>query len=267
LTAEERARFLKTLDTDDEALELLAETLQNTRGLEEPVYLDVPLRSSSATDELGSRALGITFGRWLAAAAAILLAFVMIFAWQRERTTLPVAVLLEPISGDARLRMTGVDSRLWSASRGAGDVAGFRLGVELVDLHLASSTNDSALRQSILSRMQALVESEGMGSDLHPSRRPEVFERRLESELDPAHLAYGKWAESARIAAANDSSDFFSSVQFRDFIHEIRRLNMTGYVRTQIDRAEVMLEQRIGPDELRELETLFTSIVNLNGGL
>jgi hypothetical protein len=282
LTPEERVRFLRTLDENDHALELLAETLQHANRPEEDASPDAYVRSAPPSDEPGWRAyrrqkedapFNALF-RWIPAAAAILLGFVLLLTLQRERVTLPVAELLRPITREAPLRVTEADTRFWSAVRGTEDVTGFRLGVELVDLHLARRINDSVLRRSILSRIEALVENAGKGPGLADDLAAVEqgsglgnFERRLENEFNPIHLAYGKWAESARIAAVNESADFFSSEPFRNFTREVRKLNMTGYVRGQIDRAETILGQEPSPESLRKLGPLFTSIVHLNGGL
>ncbi|HSF14075.1 MAG TPA: hypothetical protein VLK65_00820 [Vicinamibacteria bacterium] len=281
MTAAERGQFLTRLDTDDDALELLAETLQNIRDLPEPESPEEPLPCFSLPEPLrpgaenGRTVAADPLSRWLPAAAMLLLALVGVFALQRDSTTLPVDELFQPAAGDLRLRGKGVEARSWSDVRGAEGVAGFRLGVELVDLHVAAIVDDRALHRSVLSRIDSIVEDSGKGSSLSEvlasadERSSEVkeLEQHLESEFDPPLLAYGKWAESARIAAGSGSAKFFTSPRFREFILEVRQLNMSDYVREQIDRAEILLDQPIGPDEFRELEAVFTSIVNLSGGL
>lgn len=282
LTPEERLRFLRTLDENDDALELLAETLQHAQGLEE---VGSPDRSDRRAPESvppawranrrGEKDAPFTaLLRWLPAAAAIILGFVVLFTLQRERVTLPVVELLQPITRETPLRVPGADSRSWVAARGTEDVTGFRLGVELVDLYVARGNDDSSLRQSALSRMEALVENVGKGprlveelAALERGSGLENLERRLEIEFNPLQLAYGKWAESARIAAANESPDVFSSARFRDFAREVRKLTVTDYARDQLDRAEMILDRELEPEDFRELEALFTSIVNLGGGL
>lgn len=283
LTPDERAEFLTALDDDNEARARFADVLESVHALGEPVDSDFP---EAVTTAAGSAevSLGVTHSRlrhpyrWLAAAALFLLGVALTVTWvmQTRAPTFKVADFLAPmlIESTPAVGASLADRRV--IERGEQGVTAFRLGVELVDLRVSLMANDRQQRERVLRRIERLLESTGSSSsyatvltslDREPPSGFEIFENDLEEDFDSTLLAFGKWAESGRVAAVERNAEVFANEPFHGFVDVALQLNLDSYVRSRIERVAELIESPVEREDLEEIEELLSSVVNLNGGL
>lgn len=174
---------------------------------------------------------------------------------------------------------------VWPVTRGVTTVAGprlsFRLGVRLTDLQLAVQLGDTGVARRLA------VEVDGLIAEIPFSQMILLTHRRLEAALDEGAIAdtlsarvgdvesllekdavedasfeYGKWVESARLAALSGDAAFFASKASRDLLKRVRRGADSDATREEIAAIEALMED--GP-RLTEIEAAVTAIIEAGG--
>lgn len=194
---------------------------------------------------------------WFAAAAVLLLALAGAWLVLRGGPAGPVDPL-RATSGellallDDEVRETAADhvweerSDAFSFSAPSSDALAFSLGVHLVDAQAAlEAGDDEAARQSLDRLAEILMDDpdtdlSGAASDL--ARNPRLadlaaLERRLEGEVPARRLALGRFVETARLAAAAGSEEFFARPEVQEAFERIANSDLSEPARRELETA------------------------------
>lgn len=229
---------------------------------------------------------------WTAAAAAVLVvAIVAPVVWQEvgpgaadgEGEVLPATADLASALGSAGAGSSADASGLlpdgFAFAGGPGPQAvAVRAGVRLMDLAAAARGLELDGASAALEGLTTLLAETAVYGELEDeldaarealaegdARALERAVRRLETgaegALDPFYLAFGKWAEAGRLAAASGETELFRSPAFVGFLEELRERELSGPVSEGVDRVEELTAGEPGPEELRELERAFGQLI------
>lgn len=237
LEAQDRARIIQHLDECPDCYEVFVGA---ARFLEEDAASEQPLADKTAEKgkvvplPLGS---STAVRRWLPLAAAAVLALAVGLPVYRAFLAPPrigsTETLVRPLEGAAGLQ----DLWVLGASRGEEDLSGYQansflVGVYLVDrqvsLDLDAPEKAKEFSQRIANSLQGALRMEkeagrfydewkGAASSLMSSAEAENLLKVEGTGVDLDFLAFGKWAEAARLAAATRSSELFEDRDIRRF--------------------------------------------------
>jgi hypothetical protein len=255
LSGADRDRVTDHLDRCPDCFELVAETVRFQREDETEQRGGGTVVRSNRFGRLGGRKLAS-----IAAAAAALVALAIVIPRlapgpeELPGPRLASADLLEAFSeGTARAAVDAIP-RDTPALGFAGDPgrgpAAVRLGARLVDLRTAARAGSGLRAREMVYSIEDLIASaageerdraldpaldsflEEAGSALDgedfgrleaaTSRLEAGLEARLETGLDRDALAFGKWAEAGRLAAAAGDGSFFRSAAYREARNNLR---------------------------------------------
>lgn len=222
---------------------------------------------------------------WIAAAAVLMVA--LLGGWLLLRGGSGPTDPLQASSGellallDAQTRESAV-THLWNERSGGSafspsdeDLA-FAVGVRLVDIQAAIDAGDEAtVRDALEALALVLAESptvdlSGAVSDLPraPQRADlENLERRLAGELPAGPLARGRFVETARLAAATGSEEFFRRPEVQDAFEQIRRSELVEPVDGDRSRENMRqtLETIRTSSDLRDVEEALADWIRVKG--
>ncbi len=213
---------------------------------------------------------------WFAAAAVLLLALVGAWLVLRGGPAGPVDPL-GATSGEL-LALLGDETReraaehVWeersdafSFSAPSSNALAFSLGVHLVDARAAlEAGDDEAARRSLDRLAEVLLDGpdtdlSGAASDL--ARDPRLaglatLERRLEGEVPASRLALGRFVETARLAAAAGSQDFFTRPEVQVTFERIANSDLSEPARRELETARTS-------DDLRGVAEALAEVIRL----
>lgn len=223
---------------------------------------------------------------WIAVAAVLLVA--LLGAWLLLRGGSGPTDPLQASSGellallDAEAR-NSITPHLWR-ERASGsafsnsllDPLAFSVGVHLVDAQAALETGDDETTRKALEALALIlaespdVDLSGAVSDLGraPKRTDlEDLESRLAGELPAGPLARGRFVETARLAAAAGSEEFFQRPEVQDAFERIRRSELVEPV--DGDRSRDNMRQNLETirtsNDLRDVEEALADWIRVEG--
>ncbi|HSL81589.1 MAG TPA: zf-HC2 domain-containing protein [Thermoanaerobaculia bacterium] len=281
LPDEERRAMVAHLDVCPDCYEVFAGTVR-FQGEEEPRGQVLRPPRLAAKRWLG----------WAAAAAAVVAVAIVVPVLRMEpgQPLLSSEALVAAIEVPEGVEVAGA---VWSGWPGGelgfaegappGDEAvAFRTGVRLVDLRAAVKAREPGGASAVLDGLGGVLRAAGLAEELEePIReaREAADERRFEAlelaateieaaaevHLYPFHLAFGKWAEAGRLAAAVGDRGFFRSPEFVGFREAIgAREPAEDPALAEID---TLMQGDMGPPEaMVDLEKAFRRLIGRAGG-
>jgi len=229
---------------------------------------------------------------WTAAAAAVLVVAILApVVWQEvgpgaadgegevQLATAELASALEPGgAGIAAAAWEGWPEGLGFAGLGRQTVS-VRAGVRLMDLAAAARVGELGAADPALGNLADLLASAGAAGELEEDldaarkalrngdaealgRAAARLEAGVEAALDPFHLAFGKWAEAGRLAAASGQAEFFRSPAFTGFREALGEREPPQPVARVLGEIDALVRDERGPSvHLESLEEQFRRLV------
>lgn len=282
LAGEERRAMVAHLDACPDCYEVFAETVRFL-GEEEPRgHVLRPPRLAAKR-----------WPRWAAAAAAVVAVAiaVAILRMEPERELLLASgTLVAAIEVPEGVAVAGA---LWGgwprggkpfAGGGLGpEAASFRAGVLLVDLRASGRARDGSSAEAVAEALAGTLEEAGVAAELEDgledARRAAArgrfgslenaaaeIEAGAEELLEPFHLAFGKWAEAGRLAAAVGDRGFFRSPEYVEFRAELEARELPEPVADALLEIDALTREEPGPPEETEaLEGAFHRLIGSSG--
>lgn len=291
LPDEERRAMVAHLDACPDCYEVFAETVR-FQGEEEPrgQVLRPP------------RLAAKRWPRWAAAAAAmvavaIAVAVLRMEPWREGMATLPgegeLMLSSEAVVAALEVPEDGAFAAALWPSRPSGEIgfgggspsegASLWTGVRIVDLRAAIRAGDEEAARVATERLVRELEAGGMAAELEKpiedgQRAAErgrldalenaatELEAGAEELLDPFHLAFGKWAEAGRLAAAVGDREFFRSPEFAAFREEVVGRELPATVGEALAEIDALTRGDLEPPEaMEDLEGAFGKLIRRSG--
>jgi hypothetical protein len=281
LAGEERRAMVAHLDACPDCYEVFAETVR-FQGEEEPrgQVLRPP------------RLAAKRWQRWAAAAAAVVAVAIAVaialpvLRMEPERDLFLASGTL--VAGIEVPEGAGLAGTLWPARPGGGPSFGGEqphegdplwTGVRLVDLRAAVRAGDEEAARVAADRLVKELEAAGVAAELEEPiqdaweaaerGRLEALENAaaeleagVEEVLDPFQLAFGKWAEAGRLAAAVGDRGFFRSPEFKGFREELEARELSETAAVVLRQIDALTRGDLGPPEaMEELEEAFRQLI------
>lgn len=219
-----------------------------------------------------------------ALAAAAALAVVVLPWWLGTRTpVVPVGDLAVLVSDSSLGDVDGWYEHDWPRMRGQGPVLGtsdidsakraFRLGVHTVDLEAATRLDDEASAARQAQQLETLVDEDDFlrffspqyqdlknrvrgGADQHELLTTESrLEVLLTQDADPLfsfYYSFGKWTETARLAALTGHAEYFIGSDFRRGLRKLRDAELAEDVVAKVGKVEQLAGTPAALDELSQ---------------
>ena len=152
---------------------------------------------------------------------------------------------------------------------GAGSGLRFQLGVRLVDAQAALAGGSEEAQVEALEELAVLLnrmgdtDLSGAADDLLRAPTPEslgALERRLATEVPTVPMAFGRFAEASRLAAAAGAQDFFAREETLRALEEFLAADRLVLVRDELEGIRTMI-QGDGVRDLAELERLWGGVI------
>jgi hypothetical protein len=230
---------------------------------------------------------------WLAVATAAALAVVAgipAYRWLSTPPSMVIADLVAPLAPTPHIQHRFQDTRLMRGGRaetiGFSPLPSFLVGAFEVDLRLSIAAGDADRSSRILSRIGALLRDVDLmekQADAYQADSAKLTsaaalrqlaieaparEAALESEsstLLPRWVAFGKWTEAGRLAAASQATAFFNTRANRRFLAFLLRgrlFPLDPELQASLRQIESLWDRgRFAPADFAALETELTKVI------
>jgi hypothetical protein len=282
LAGEERRAMVAHLDACPDCYEVFAETVRFL-GEEEPRgHVLRPPRLAAKR-----------WPRWAAAAAAVVAVAIAVAVLRMEperELMLASSALVAAIEVPEGVGVAGAlwdgwpgGERSFAGSATRAESTSFRTGVRLVDLRAAAEAREADAARRALRGLTGTLESAGLVEDLEEplddARRAAErgrldalesaaaeLEAGAEELLDPFHLAFGKWAEAGRLAAAVADQGFFRSLEYAGFREEVEGRELPALTAEALQAIDELTRGDLGsPEAMEDLEGAFGQLIGRSG--
>lgn len=270
LPAPKRRRVTEHLASCEDCYEVFAET---ARFLDEHAQHRKKPASPGRVVPFDRRGLRLPARAWIAAAAVLVVALVGAWLVLRGGPTGPidplratseeiVTLLNEETREAAVEHLWDETSDALAFSRPSPEARAFSLGVHLVDAQAALEAGDEeAARRSLEAVAEILLDApatdlSGAASDL--VREPKLsdlaaLERRLAGEVPVHRLRQGRLVETARLAAAAGSEEFFARPEVQEAFEEMRRQDFSEPARRELERSLTATDPEVMEEALADV--------------